>query len=406
MLRVGLHRILSGNIASQRFWQVAALAAAGTVGTASRADAAFYYWQDSEPGAYQFYRPEPVIRPRRSQPHRSQPRHPAAKKDAPQKDTGAKPQAPLIIAVSINKQRVKIYDANGLFAEASVSTGMRGHPTPMGVFSVIQKHKWHRSNIYSDAPMPYMQRITWSGIAMHAGLLPGYPASHGCIRMPNGFAIKMWNWTRLGARVFVTPGEIEPESFSHSLLPSVKTQPQPSVATDAGSHAPLGAKTDKAAPASKPKSEEPKLDLRSTVGHAEAVPPAKDDNAPPDEKTRTADAGSDAKKGEASVTMSDVSAPKDDVAVDLADQAPKPEAGTPEAETGGTADTAKEQDDAATIPEKPAGSQTAETDAKADGNKANGNKADGNELKPGEAPGAGTSKDPAEANAAAVTAEA
>src|SRR5215468_7716630 len=203
MLRVVLHRILSANTASQRFWQVAALAAAGTVGTASRADAAFYYWQDSEPGAYQFYRPEPVIRPRRSRPH-----HPAAKKDAPQKDTGAKPQAPLIIAVSLNNQRVKIYDANGFFAEAPVSTGMRGHPTPMGVFSVIQKHKWHRSNIYSDAPMPYMQRITWSGVAMHAGVLPGYPASHGCIRMPESFAIKMWGWTKMGARVIVTPGEL------------------------------------------------------------------------------------------------------------------------------------------------------------------------------------------------------
>ena len=370
------------------------MAAAGTVGTASRADAAFYYWQDSEPGAYQFYRPEPVIRPRRSQPHRSQPRHPAAKKDAPQKDTGAKPQAPLIIAVSINKQRVKIYDANGFFAEAPVSTGMRDHPTPMGVFSVIQKHKWHRSNIYSDAPMPYMQRITWSGIAMHAGVLPGYPASHGCIRMPNAFAIKMWNWTRLGARVLVTPGEIEPESFSHFLLPSMKTQPHPSVATDTASDAPLGAKADKGTPASGPESEEPKLDLRSTVGHSDAVPPAKADDPQLDEKTRTADAGRDAKKGEAPVTMSDVSASKDDVAVDLAKPAPKPQARTPEAETGGSADTTPNQNDAAANPEKSAGSKAAETDAKPDGN----------ESKQEDPPNAATSKDPVKAKAAAVTA--
>src|SRR5258708_15185628 len=68
---------------------------------------------------------------------------------------------------------------------------MRGHPTPMGVFSIIQKHKFHHSNIYSGAPMPYMQRITWSGVAMHAGVIPGYPASHGCIRMPMNFAVKM-----------------------------------------------------------------------------------------------------------------------------------------------------------------------------------------------------------------------
>ncbi|MFN5722160.1 MAG: L,D-transpeptidase family protein, partial [Bradyrhizobium sp.] len=110
------------------------------------------------------------------------------------------------------------YDANGLYAESPVSTGMKGHSTPMGVFSVIQKQKYHQSNIYSGAPMPYMQRITWSGIAMHAGVLPGYPASHGCIRMPMSFAVKMYNWTRMGARVFVTPGTISPENFSHPLL--------------------------------------------------------------------------------------------------------------------------------------------------------------------------------------------
>ena len=83
----------------------------------------------------------------------------------------------------------------------------------MGVFSIIQKHKMHHSNIYSGAPMPFMQRITWSGVAMHAGVLPGYPASHGCIRMPMAFAQKMWNWTKMGARVIVTPGEITPASF-------------------------------------------------------------------------------------------------------------------------------------------------------------------------------------------------
>ena len=92
-----------------------------------------------------------------------------------EKETGAKPQGPLIIAVSIDQQKVRIYDANGLFAESPVSTGMKGHSTPMGVFSIIQKHKLHHSNIYSGAPMPYMQRITWSGVAMHAGVLPAIP---------------------------------------------------------------------------------------------------------------------------------------------------------------------------------------------------------------------------------------
>ena len=143
----------------------------------------------------------------------------------PEKEAGAKPQGPLVIAISVQHQKVRIYDANGLFAESPVSTGMPGHPTPMGVFSVIQKHKFHHSNIYSGAPMPYMQRITWSGIAMHAGVLPGYPASHGCIRMPMAFAVKMWNWTRMGARVIVTPGEMTPAAFSHPLLVTQKLSP-------------------------------------------------------------------------------------------------------------------------------------------------------------------------------------
>src|SRR5215475_12736301 len=134
----------------------------------------------------------------------------AAKTQAAHKETGAKPQGPLIIAVSIDQQKVRVYDANGLFAESPVSTGMRGHSTPMGVFSVIEKNKLHRSNIYSGAPMPFMQRITWSGIALHAGVLPGYPASHGCIRMPTAFAIKLWGWTRLGARVIIAPDDVEP----------------------------------------------------------------------------------------------------------------------------------------------------------------------------------------------------
>ena len=125
---------------------------------------------------------------------------------------------------------------------------MKGHSTPMGVFSVIQKHKMHRSNIYSDAPMPYMQRITWSGVAMHAGVLPGYPASHGCIRMPMAFAVKMWNWTRMGARVIVTPGQITPASFSHPLLVAQKVVPQPLIANDPATDAPA-VKSDKGADA-------------------------------------------------------------------------------------------------------------------------------------------------------------
>jgi hypothetical protein len=151
----------------------------------------------------------------------------------------AKPVGPLVIAVSVEKQRVKVYDSNGLFAEAPVSTGTKSHPTPMGVFSIIQKNRHHVSNLY-NASMPYMQRITWSGVAMHTGPLPGYAASHGCIRLPNEFAARLWTWTKMGTRVIVAPGEVSPANFTHPKLvakmmplPTVSAAPAPVVAADA-----------------------------------------------------------------------------------------------------------------------------------------------------------------------------
>src|SRR5258708_5810407 len=172
-------------IASGRFWRIGVLTAAGVIGTASCAEAALYYYPDSD---YGFSRPGPMVPQRRQKPRRQS----TKKIESPEKEA-AKPQGPLVIAISIQQQKLRIYDANGFYAETPISTGMPGHPTPMGVFSIIQKHKLHHSNIYSGAPMPYMQRITWSGVAMHAGVLPGYPASHGCIRMPMPFALKLWN---------------------------------------------------------------------------------------------------------------------------------------------------------------------------------------------------------------------
>src|SRR5712691_298165 len=139
----------------------------------------------------------------------------AANKPVPAKHAKAQPakqvkkepplkllQVPLI-AISIANQRMTVYDNGVPVARAPVSTGTASHPTPMGIFSVIQKERFHVSNIYSGAPMPFMQRITWSGVAMHAGVLPGYPASHGCIRMPHEFAVRLYGMTRMGARVFV-----------------------------------------------------------------------------------------------------------------------------------------------------------------------------------------------------------
>jgi lipoprotein-anchoring transpeptidase ErfK/SrfK len=295
-MRVSGRRISTLNISNERFWQIAILTAAGTIGASSQADAALYYWQDNDPG---YYREATPVQPRRQKVRRQTGR----KSEVAEKETGAKPQGPLIIAVSIEKQKVRIYDANGFFAESLVSTGMPGHSTPMGVFSIIQKHKFHHSNIYSGAPMPYMQRITWSGVAMHAGVLPGYPASHGCIRMPMAFAMKMWNWTKMGARVVVTPGEMTPASFSHPLLVAQKVAP--AAAQESKIEAPLGTKSDKGAdaaattmPAATSTTAETKLELRSTVGHAEIPASLR-------EQTHTADASGAMPAAGASATMSD-----------------------------------------------------------------------------------------------------
>src|SRR3954452_3610701 len=247
--------------------RIAVLAAAGILTGATPTEAApSVFWPD-------YYEPYP---PPRFAPPRARK---AVKKRLPANDDVAKdsrkPQGPLIIAISIEKQVLRIYDANGAFAETPISTGMRGHSTPMGVFSVIQKHKYHHSNIYSGAPMPYMQRITWSGVAMHAGVLPGYPASHGCIRMPMAFAVKMWNWTRMGARVIVSPGQMSPQNFSHPLLASVRVPPQPAASLESQTNA--AEKADKVAAntgATEAKPVETKtasadgvLELRSSVGH-------------------------------------------------------------------------------------------------------------------------------------------
>jgi lipoprotein-anchoring transpeptidase ErfK/SrfK len=299
MMRVSGHR---ASIATGRLCRIAALAAAGAIGATSHAEAALYYWSDSESG---LSRPDPT-----SQPRRQKARRHAEKKTESEKES-TKPQGPVIISISIDQQKLKLYDANGLFAESPISTGMRGHPTPMGVFSVIQKEKLHHSNIYSGAPMPFMQRITWSGIAIHAGVLPGYPASHGCIRMPMAFAMKMWNWTKMGARVVVTPGEITPASFSHPLLAALKVAPQPIAADQPQPDAPMAAKADKAADAdlkTKPLIAEVAVELRSTIGHGDSVKPAIGEPkaaAPLREQTRTADASNTLPTSNATVTMSD-----------------------------------------------------------------------------------------------------
>jgi lipoprotein-anchoring transpeptidase ErfK/SrfK len=157
------------------------------------------------------------------------------------------PKGPLQIIVSIADQRISLYDNGALIARSSVSTGMQRHPTPLGVFSVISKQRWHRSNLYSAAPMPYMQRITWSGIALHAGVLPGHPASHGCIRLANGFANRLWRLTRRGTRVIIAHDDVQPVEITnpHLFKPkAVPAAPEPGPATVAVNSITPAAATD------------------------------------------------------------------------------------------------------------------------------------------------------------------
>ena len=120
--------------------------------------------------------------------------------------------------VSIKSQKVTIYDADGWVLRAPVSSGTKGRETPAGVFSVVEKDKDHRSSLYDDAWMPHMLRITWNGIALHGGPLPGYAASHGCVRMPFGFAEKLFDKVHIGTRVIISPSDAEPVEFSHPAL--------------------------------------------------------------------------------------------------------------------------------------------------------------------------------------------
>ena len=121
------------------------------------------------------------------------------------------PEGPVTIIISLKTQRAYAYRNGVPIGVSTVSTGKRGHATPTGVFTILQKAVEHKSNRYSNAPMPFMQRLTWYGIAMHAGHLPGYPASHGCVRLPRAFAQKLYAITKLGLTVVITDDAAVPE---------------------------------------------------------------------------------------------------------------------------------------------------------------------------------------------------
>jgi hypothetical protein len=158
--------------------------------------------------------------------------HARQERSEPKKDIGFgdMPKGPLQIAVNISTQKVTLYSNGVRVAQGPVSTGVPGHPTPRGVFSIIEKDRYHHSNLYSGAPMPFMQRITWSGVALHEGVLPGHPASHGCIRTSHDFAQRLWPVTKLGVRFIVSRHEVEPVDFAHAKLFVPKAKPAEQIA--------------------------------------------------------------------------------------------------------------------------------------------------------------------------------
>jgi hypothetical protein len=139
-------------------------------------------------------------------------------RQAPEATAPREAGEPIMAVVSIKSQQITFYDADGWIVSAPVSTGTKGRETPAGVFAILEKRKDHRSSLYDDAWMPHMQRLTWNGIAFHGGPLPGYAASHGCVRMPYGFAEKVFDKTRVGMRVIVSPNDAPPAELSHPAL--------------------------------------------------------------------------------------------------------------------------------------------------------------------------------------------
>jgi L,D-transpeptidase catalytic domain len=197
---------------------------------------------------------------------------------------GALPKGPMQIVISINQQKLHLYADGKEVAETLVATGVPALPTPTGVFSVIGKEKFHRSNIYSGAPMPFMQRITWSGVALHEGENIGHPASHGCIRMPREFAMKLYSVTRIGVRVIIARQELKPVPFADAHLFVHKAMPAPAPAAAAPT-APEAVKTAQASDDNK------KTDASAPANTSTAAPePAKiaPTTAPTTDEARTA----------------------------------------------------------------------------------------------------------------------
>ncbi|MBM3624353.1 MAG: hypothetical protein FJX16_03345, partial [Alphaproteobacteria bacterium] len=252
-----------------------AAATLGYSGSPAMAQGFFFWGGDSAPRAAPPRDIKRVARPQRNVGGKKA-SLPAAEKTGATTAREAKAEAPqfdrpLFLIASIADQHVSIYNHHGLVVRSAISTGIPGHPTPRGIFSIIGRERFHRSNIYSSAPMPFMQRITWSGIAMHLGVVPGHPASHGCIRLPAAFAAKLWGMTRIGERVVISPHELTPAEFDHALLPQPKMLP--SVEADKSASVTVVA-ADRASVA--PQRQEAKADAGSEAGDAAKGGPVAD----------------------------------------------------------------------------------------------------------------------------------
>lgn len=130
-------------------------------------------------------------------------------------------KGPMKIVIVLDIQRIYVFQSDKLIGFSTISSGKKGKETPTGVFNILQKNVDHKSNLYSDAPMPYMQRLTWDGIALHGGHLPGFPASHGCIRLPHAFAKSLYGVTQMAQEVVV---------LEDTSTPVKRPEPQPVVA--------------------------------------------------------------------------------------------------------------------------------------------------------------------------------
>ena len=163
---------------------------------------------------------------------------------------------PMTLVISTGAQKIDIYRGTTLVTTSPVSTGMAAHPTFLGVFSILEKQRWHHSNIYSGAPMPWMNRITWSGTAIYAGVVPGYPASHGCIRLPYSFAPKLYDITTVGDGVVIARDRPVPKLVEHPNLFQPLPLPPPPTITEKDKapeqHAAASTRSDLGAAAASP----------------------------------------------------------------------------------------------------------------------------------------------------------